>query len=507
MNKKKQFIINMIAQVIGFLVNIGISFLLTPFIVKYVGSEAYGFVGLANSFVGYAQVITAALNSMASRFITIKIIEKDVEGSNRYFTSVVIANMFTALAMSIPSVLIVLNLNKIVNISDNILLDVQALWALIFLNFLVSVVSSTYSVATFVRNKLYLSSIQGIIANVLRVLILGITFSLFVPYVRYVGLATLAATTYLFIGNTYYTRKLIPEIKVNKQYFDFKVIKVLLSSGIWNSFARISTILSTGLDLLVTNLYVSSTAMGVLSIAKTVPSAVLGLFSTLASVYAPQLTISFAEKNYFEMKNQLMSSIKFLGMFACIPVAILFAYGQVFYQLWVPTQDGRLLYILTILSCIEFIFVLPLEGIWNLFTAANKVKQVSLYMFVNSLLSIAIVLISIRFVENDILKLYIIAGMSTVFSIIRSLTFLPIYGAHCLRLKWNVFYPAIFKNTVSVIITTVFAMLIDNFLTVDSWSSLVLVGVLTSFFAIGFNLVFLLDKSERRIFLKKIMRN
>lgn len=506
MGKNKQFIINMIAQVLGFVVNIGISFLLTPFIVNHVGNEAYGFVGLANNFVSYAQVITVALNSMASRYITIKIVEKDVEGSNRYFTSVVIANIFTAVVLAIPSVLIIMNLNNIVNISDGILFDVQILWALIFLNFFISIISSTFSVATFVRNKLYLASIQGIIGNVLRVLTLIITFSFFVPSVWYVGLAAVMATTYIYFGNVYYTKKLTPDIKVKKKYFDLKVIKVLLSSGIWNSFTRISSILSTGLDLLITNLYVSSTAMGILSIAKTVPNAILNLFGTLASVYAPQLTISFAENNFTEMKKQLLSSIKFLGMFACIPVAVLFAYGENFYQLWVPSQDARLLYILTILSCVEFMFVLPLEGIWNLFTAVNKVKQTSLYMFANSIVTIVIVLVSLQFVEDDTLRLYIIAGTSTLFSVIRSILFLPIYGALCLREKWHVFYPAIFKNTISVIITSAFAFLIGKWLITNNWASLIMAGILTSVFAIGFNIVFLLNKSERTVFFRKVTR-
>lgn len=87
------------------------------------------------------------------------------------------------------------------------------------------------------------------------------------------SVAFVATASYVYIWNVYYTRKLTPEIKVRKRYFDVKVIKVLLSSGIWNSFTRLSSILSTGLDLLVTNLYVSSAAMGVLSVAKTVPSA------------------------------------------------------------------------------------------------------------------------------------------------------------------------------------------------------------------------------------------
>jgi len=505
-DKNRQFAINMIAQVVGFVVNLGISFLLTPFIVQNVGSEAYGFVGLANNFVGYAQVITVALNSMASRFITIKIHENDVEGSNRYFTSVVIANLVTALVLSIPSALIILNLNKIVNVSDTILMDVQWLWAFIFLNFLVSILSSTYSVATFVRNKLYLSSIQGIISNLLRVGVLIVAFSFFVPSVWYVGLAVLIATLYLYVWNVYYTKKLLPEIKVNRQYFDISVIKTLLSSGIWNSFTRLSSILSTGLDLLVTNLYVSSAAMGVLSVAKTVPSAILTLFGTLASVYAPQLTISYAKKDYEDMKNQLLASIKFLGMFACIPVAALFAYGEIFYKLWVPSQDANLLYTLTILSCIEFMFVLPLEGLWNLFTATNKVKQTSIYMFVNSIVTIVIVLVALQFTDDNNLKLYIIAGTSTAFSVIRSLVFLPIYGAHCLNIKWTAFYPSILKNTLSVVVASAFAVLLRNALNIDGWFMLIVAGALTSVFALAFNFTVLLNKEERRAIMNRVTR-
>lgn len=496
----------MSAQIVGFGVNLGISFLLTPFIVQNVGSEAYGFVGLANNFVGYAQVITAALNSMAGRFITIKIHQNDTEGSNHYFTSVVITNLITSLILSIPSVLIILNLNKIVNISDTILLDVQWLWAFIFLNFLVTIISSTYSVATFVRNKLYLSSIQGIISNLLRVVVLTVAFGFFAPSVWYVGGAALIATLYLFVWNVHYTKKLLPEIKVKKQYFDVSVIKVLLSSGIWNSFSKMSSIMSTGLDLLITNLYVSSAAMGVLSVAKTMPSAILALFGTFASVFAPQLTISYAKKDYKDMKNQLWASIKFLGMFACIPVAALFAYGEIFYKLWVPSQDAKLLYTLTILSCIEFMFVLPLEGLWNLFTATNKVKQTSIYLFANSFLTIIIVLVALQFTDDDNLKLYIIAGTSTAFSVIRSLVFLPIYGAHCLNIKWTAFYPAILKNTLSVIVTSIFAVLLLNVLNIDGWLMLIVAVTLTSVFALAYNFIVLLNKRERRAFMDKMMR-
>ena len=92
----KRLMINMVSNIVSFIVSMGISFLLTPYIINTVGKEAYGFVGLANNFVSYAELITLALNSLAQRFITIKIHQNDFDGANKYFTSVTIANIITS---------------------------------------------------------------------------------------------------------------------------------------------------------------------------------------------------------------------------------------------------------------------------------------------------------------------------------------------------------------------------------------------------------------------------
>ena len=43
----KQMSINIIASIVSFAVTVGINFFLTPYLVKEVGSDAYGFIGLA----------------------------------------------------------------------------------------------------------------------------------------------------------------------------------------------------------------------------------------------------------------------------------------------------------------------------------------------------------------------------------------------------------------------------------------------------------------------------
>ena len=60
---KKRILTNLISNIISFLVQLCINFILTPIIVVKVGDAAYGFVGLANNFVSYAAIITLVINS------------------------------------------------------------------------------------------------------------------------------------------------------------------------------------------------------------------------------------------------------------------------------------------------------------------------------------------------------------------------------------------------------------------------------------------------------------
>ena len=76
MNDKKRLIINLTAQMLAFAVNMGVSFIVTPIIDK-ISTELSGFVTLANNFITCAQIVVSALNTMASRFITIHIHQKD----------------------------------------------------------------------------------------------------------------------------------------------------------------------------------------------------------------------------------------------------------------------------------------------------------------------------------------------------------------------------------------------------------------------------------------------
>ncbi len=503
---KKQTAINLISQITAFVINFGISFFLTPYIIENIGVEANGFVTLANNFVDYAHLFIVAINSMAGRFITIKIHQKNTEDANKYFTSVVFANIAFSVIFTVIFAVAIVYLDKFLNITASSVSDIKILWAFIALNFIVSLFGSIYSVSTFVTDRLDKTAITSMRGSIIRVLVLVICYNFFRPYTFYVGIATLLAGLNFTLSHIRYKKKLMPELRARKKYFDFGCIKELVASGIWNSINKLSGILASGLDLLVTNIFVNGVAMGVLNLSKTVSNIILSLFATVSSIFAPQLTIAYANGDLAEMKKQLIFSIKLMGLLSSIPIAVLMGFGKVFYQLWVPTQNAELLQLLTVIACFNLIFALPLEPLYNIFTVCNKIKGSSIALICFASASILTVFIGLNFIEGEDSSIIYIALVGAFYNTVRVLTFLPIYGAKCLKFKLGTFYPAILRNFLSVIILLVISFAINSVFDINTWAKLIVSCIVVAIIGLVTNALSIFNKEELREARNVIMR-
>ena len=209
---KKRLAVNMAAQLLAFAVNMGISFVLAPVIESQI-ENSYGFIDLANKFVLYAQIVVSALNTMASRFITIHVHRDEQQEANEYFSSVFFGNVIMAGIFLIPALVLVIFMGYMpfLNVPPELLRDVQFLWALVFGNFFLSIITSVYGISTYATNRLDLTSIRTMIADILRIIILLVTFTVWKPTLWFVGAASLISTSYIAFWNRRFTRQLFAE--------------------------------------------------------------------------------------------------------------------------------------------------------------------------------------------------------------------------------------------------------------------------------------------------------
>jgi len=505
-NEKKQIAINLISSVVSFAVSMGISFFLSPYIINNVGNEAYGFVSLGNQFVSYIQIITVALNSMASRFVTIKLYENNEQEAKVYFSSVFFANVIMALVSAIPLTIVVVFLENFLNIPVNIISDVKILWTLIFINFLITLIVNVFSIATYARNRLELNSLRNIESNILKAVLLVGMYYFFRPSVIYIGIGALVSTAYVAVLNLWYTHKLLPEMKVKKELFKFKAVRELISAGMWNSLTSLSTTLLAGLDLLITNIFINANVMGILSIAKTIPTAINQLLGTIPGAFSPQFVIDYARNDHKKLLKDINSAIKIMSVISCIPLVGLAVFGKPFFRLWVPTQDADLLHLLSILTVAATFFTAPIKPLYTIYTVTNKVKMESISVLIQGILSTIIVFI-LLFVfkeSSEVVQLCIVAGVSTALGIIRCLTFTPLYAAYCLKVSKFTFYPVIGKAMLSFVLLFLIESFFGYVMPTNTWLNLIIAGIVASIVGVIVNLILILNKEERLMIFSKV---
>lgn len=500
-SKSKQIMINMAASMISTLVSLAISFVLSPIIIDKLNFEAYGFMTLANDFVSYANIAAMALNSMAGRFITVSLTKGDYDSANKYFNSTMYANIAIVGILFIPCVLIVSFLDKLVNISPALVPDVKLLFALTFINFMVTIVSTTFSTATFAANRLDLQAFRSIESQLLRSVILVVTFFFLPIHVSFIGVASLAATVYLLFTYIHYTKKLMPQIEISRKHFSMKKILEILSAGIWNTVMRAGQTLTNGLDVLITNLFIGGTEMGYVSTSKTIVVAINTLYETISAVFTPSLTISYAKENKKELLEDLTSAMKMTGFFANIPLCFVLAFGIPFYTLWLPNSQSIndhsiifIIYILTLLTMFGTIVGGVISPLFNVYTVVNKLKWNSIVTLVMGVVNTCLVFVLL---ETTSLGVFCVAGTSTILGIIKNMTFTPMYAAHCLEIPKKSFYPTIFRYIlVSIAMSAVFFGFY-LILPAHSWfwifADVIICGITGSII----NLLFLFGKKER----------
>lgn len=502
-SENKQLSINLIASIATYFVQYAISLVLTPYIVKELGVAAYGFVGLSTQIIGYSSLITIALNSMAGRFISIEYYKGNIEKANMYFSSVFYGNLIIGAVLFVISCFMVIFLDLIINIPPDLVVDVKMLFAFLAINAILGILANVYSVSTFIKNRLDYANIRNIIGNIIRAVVLVVCFSLFAPKVWYFGFTGIICTIYIFVTNYKFAKRLTPDLQICKKKYDLHCVKELIVSGSWNVLTKLSAILEYGLNLLIANLFIGPVLAGTLALSMTIPTMIHSVCGMMASNFAPTWTHLYTNNDRNKMLNEILKSIRIMGFMSSIPLAVFLVLGDTFFSLWVPQENATELYWLAAIGSLVMLFAMPLETIWNVFTITNQVKKSSINLFEYSILTIVIVLLGMYIVEDNVVRLFIIASTRSVVSSIRTLTFLPIQGAKCLGYSLTTFYPPVFRNLFCVILIFLISLTFKTIIS-STWSGLILGCLCTCIIGIIVNVLFTLTKVDREYLFDKL---
>ena len=95
---------------------------------------------------------------------------------------------------------------------------------------------------------------------------------------------------------------------------------------------------------------------------------------------------------------------------------------------------------------------------------------------------------------------------TTVITTITSLITNPPYMAHCLKMKWYEFYPALLINIVGTVIMTVVFFLVTRAINPNGWIGLIMTAIFLC--GIGFlnYFIFVFSNKERKYIINMVKR-
>ena len=497
MKEKKRLIINLLATAVAALVQFGVNFILTPYIVQSLGAEAYSFIPLTNNIVGYANIITVAFYSMTARFVSIEYNKGNKKEANIFFNSALMSDIILAAILIIPSVIITLYSNELINVPEKLIVDVKLTFAFSFVNMLLSLCMSAFGSVYYITNRLDLNAKRNIECNIVRAVLLVFLYGVLPAKIYYLIITIFLVNILLTGTNVFYCRKLTPELKPNFRVFRLSAVKMMISSGVWNAFNQASNVMLTTLDLLLANLFAGAAMTGVYSISKTVPNFILSVVGMLVPVFVPQLTIYYAQNKRLELQSALSYSVRCMGLICSFPIGFLMVFGKEFFHLWVPTQNASMLYWLSVITLFSLMISCSTEVVYNVFTVTNKLKVPAIVLFVLGVLNTIFVIVLMNATSLGIWSVPFAALLTSLF---RNLVFTPVYASRvCLKIPCKDAYIPIVRGVLCTLVMVLVCLGYYELIHITySWITLIIAGISCCLVAGILNIFVVFNYEERK---------
>ncbi len=439
LKNKIKFLRSIFFGSLSILFSVFINLYITPRVIDSVGIEAYGFVSLSSNVVSYLQIVTIALNAYASRYISIAYLRNDKEEFNKYFNTVLWGNIGLGSLILVFFILFTNYINVFLNVPDGIVWDVKILFFCVGINFFVSLITVAWKVFAQIKDRVDIINILDSISYILQIAVLFIAFNYLTPYVWYVGLTHMIAALFVLVLSVILSRKFLPELQIKASTFSGSAFRTLTIKGIWNSIDGLGNTLNSGLDLLVTDLMLSANDMGKVSVAKSIIALTTRLYTMVSQVFHPRFINAYANNNTKILVGHYKKAIKTCSVITNTVFSCFLFLGMDFIQLWIPNQDIRTIFQLTVLCMIPGVVEGMTFPLYSVYTLTTKLKVPTVITIISGLLNVLSMFILLKYTSIGVYAIVITTAV--IVTVAHWIT--PFYSCKCLGIDLFTFLPTI----------------------------------------------------------------
>lgn len=374
-----------IISYVSIFLNIIISFIYTPWMIKQIGVSDYGLYSLITSFVSYF-LLDFGLDSAITRFIA----KYRAEGNEEKIENML--GLTTKLYLMIDAVIFIVLVVLFFFISgifkgltpeeiDKLKVLYCIAGGFSVLNFVLKPMNGAMmAFELFVENKLL-----DMVTRVGTVLLIVVALMLSAN-VYWLVMIT-GATAFLVSLSKYFVLIKKTGISINWKFFDKTEVKVLFSFSIWVFLIGLAQRFRLSLVNTILGIFANSTEIAIFAMGMVIEGLVWNLSSALNGLFLPKVS-RMTQTDDKESIMQLMIKVGRIQLFIIgLILSGFYVFGRQFIELWVGPEFSKVYYVVIFLT-ITNIVSLTQHIASDVVYAKGKVNYTGKAIFVTSLIGI-----------------------------------------------------------------------------------------------------------------------
>ncbi len=322
----------------GSVLPLAVSFISTPFIIRFLGAEGYGVLLLVNLIPMYFNFADFGMGVASTKFASEAYGNFDREQESRVvWTATTIAAVSVSLVV-VPIILFSFPIVAALNVPEHLLAEASVALKVSAATFTVGVLTSVLNSPMLARLRMDLVTASGAFTKVLAAAV--------IPIILFFGGGIVAAVSWTFIVAIlslamvfYFSGRLLPE--VFKPAFDMKLLTSLVRFGASWFVAMVAAILLVNLEKILLTKMVSIEALAYYSVAFTVANMAAMFSQAMSQSMLPAFSQLMTPEKRREFDALFGRGIRFNIIWLLPALMVMILAAESFFRLWAGEEFGR----------------------------------------------------------------------------------------------------------------------------------------------------------------------
>ena len=484
----KKLLKNILANQMGFLVSVVVTFFLSPFVVHSLGDVRYGVWALIVSLTGNYGLLTFGIQGAMTRYIAHAAATDDRERVNEYFNSAMLFLLSSATLVIVIGLCVALLIEHIFVLPVDLIREAK--WACILVTFSVAGAFgfTAFDCILIAHQRFQITNTLGILMTLVRA---AITIYLLKNGYDIIALAALSTGLSILNGTILITaiKRFYPWIELSLQCIKPNRIKELINYGYKSFIIAISISLIYQFDLIVIGIYFSPAKIATYSFASTLITYLTQFVSSISRTFGPYATELYAKGQNEELRKLFINASRSMYILGGLIVAGCITYGKDFYTLWLGPNYAESAVILSILVIPHFFSTGAKVGS-SLLTSMAMIGPLAISTICEGLFNLILSIV--------LVKHYGLIGVAIgtlVPNVINNGLWLPLYIFRTLNMQLKIYFSSIMPGIMIGTVLYFIGYFLRNILIPETWTIFTLnITIVILFFIICISLLYPLTR-------------